>query len=41
MSHSNWKDGISFGLVKNPIVLFNSEDSSEKIAFHLMRSSEL
>ena len=34
MSRSNWKGVISFGFVNIPIILVNSEDSSEKITFH-------
>lgn len=34
MPRSNWKGVISFGLVNIPISLFNSEDTSERVAFH-------
>lgn len=34
MPRSNWKGSISFGLVSIPIVLFNSENPSEKVSFH-------
>lgn len=34
MERSNWKGSISFGLVSIPIILHNSEDTSEKVFFH-------
>lgn len=34
MARSNWKGYISFGLVNIPIVLFTSEDMSDKVSFH-------
>ncbi len=34
MPRSNWKGFISFGLVNIPIILYNSENASEKIRFH-------
>lgn len=34
MPRSNWKGVISFGLVSIPIVLFNSEETTEKAVFH-------
>src|SRR5437016_1951029 len=34
MPRSNWKGYISFGLVNIPIMLFTSEDTSEKVSFH-------
>lgn len=34
MPRSNWKGVISFGLVSIPIILFNSEETSEKAVFH-------
>lgn len=33
MPRSNWKGSISFGLVNIPIILFNSEDPSQGVAF--------
>lgn len=34
MPRSNWKGYISFGLVSVPVVLYNSEDRSQKVSFH-------
>lgn len=34
MPRSNWKGTISFGLVSIPILLLNSEKTSEKVSFH-------
>ncbi len=34
MPRANWEGYISFGLVTIPIVLFNSEDTSQKMSFH-------
>jgi len=34
MPRSNWKGMISFGLVSIPISLINSENTTEKVAFH-------
>jgi DNA end-binding protein Ku len=34
MPRSNWKGHISFGLVNIPIVLYTSEDLSERVKFH-------
>jgi len=34
MPRSNWKGSISFGLVSIPIILYNSEDSQQKVVFH-------
>lgn len=34
MPRSNWKGFISFGLVNIPIILYNSENTAEKVSFH-------
>lgn len=34
MPRANWKGVISFGLVNIPIMLINSEDTSERVSFH-------
>jgi|SRR5579885_1732904 DNA end-binding protein Ku len=34
MPRSNWEGFISFGLVSIPILLFTSEDTSQKVVFH-------
>lgn len=34
MPRSNWKGNISFGLVNIPILLYSSEETSQKISFH-------